>query len=106
VGRYQYVALLVGCLAVTAPLELLLGARVYRHPLRLAQTLLLPVVVFYAWDAIAIHRHVWSFARRFSTGVLLPARVPLEELAFFVVVPICALLTFEAVERLAGARRG
>ena len=34
------------------------------------------------------------------SGLLLPGRLPLEELLFFVVVPLCAILTFEAVRRL------
>ena len=104
VGRFQYVVLLLGCLALTAPLELLLHAHVYRNPLRLARTLVVPVVLFYAWDAIAIRRNVWSFAERYTTGWLLPLHVPLEELIFFIVIPICALLTFEAVEWLEGRR--
>lgn len=105
-GRWEYFAVLAGCLIVTSPLELVLGAHVYRRPVRLVRTLVLPLLVFYVWDAIAIHRHVWDFASRFTTGWHVPPGVPLEEMAFFVIVPLCALLTFEAVDRLAGRRRG
>jgi hypothetical protein len=31
---------------------------------------------------------------------MLPGAVPVEELAFLVVIPTCALLTFEAVQAL------
>jgi lycopene cyclase domain-containing protein len=92
---------MAGCLLLTLPLELL-GARVYRQPLRLVKALLPPVAVFLLWDAVAIHRDDWSFARRYVTGVRLPASIPIEELVFFVVIPICTLLTYETVRRLLG----
>jgi lycopene beta-cyclase len=106
VDRLEYLALMAGCLLITLPLELLLGAHVYRRPRRLLRTVAAPVLVFYVWDVVAIHRDVWWFAERFTSGVVLPARVPLEELVFFVVIPICGLLTFEAVERMTGRRNG
>jgi hypothetical protein len=36
------------------------------------------------------------------TGVVLPGGVPLEELVFFVVVPLAAVLTLEAVRSARG----
>ncbi len=91
---------MAGCLLVTLPLELVLGARVYRDPRRLARALLPVVVVFLAWDAEAIARGTWTYSLAFTTGWLLPMRVPVEELVFFVVVPVCGLLTYEAVGRV------
>lgn len=106
VDRFEYLALMAGCLLITLPLEFLLGARVYRRPRRLLRTLAVPVLLFYVWDVVAIHRDVWWFAKSFTSGILLPARVPLEEFVFFVVIPVCGLLTFEAVERMTGRRNG
>ena len=94
-----YLALLVGCLVGTAPLEVLLHTRVYARWRRLVLALIPTVVVFVAWDLYAIHRHQWSYDRRWMTGVRLPGRLPLEELLFFVVIPTCAILTLEAVRR-------
>jgi hypothetical protein len=39
------------------------------------------------------------------TGWRLLGALPVEELAFFVAVPICALLTYEAVKIVLGAAR-
>jgi lycopene cyclase domain-containing protein len=97
-----YLALLAGCLLATAPLEIVLGARVWRRPLRLVLTLLPVVVLFTAWDLYAISRHHWSYDRAQTSDVLLPGRLPLEELLFFVVVPICSVLTLEAVRTVRG----
>jgi lycopene cyclase domain-containing protein len=97
-----YLALLAGCLLATAPLEIVLGARVWRRPLRLVLTLLPVVVLFTAWDLYAISRHHWSYDKAQTSGVLLPGRLPLEELLFFVVIPICSILTLEAVRTVRG----
>jgi len=103
---WLYLGLLAACLLVTLPLELVLGARVYRQPRRLALTLLPVVVVFSAWDVAAIHAGHWSYDPRQTVDLLLPGRLPVEELLFFVVVPTCSLLTFEAVRRMTGWRAG
>jgi len=95
--RFQYLAVLAGCLLVTLPLELVIGARVYRQPRRLLAALLPAVVLFVVWDVVAIDRGHWWYNPRYVTGWSLPWALPVEELAFFVVIPICALLTYEAV---------
>jgi lycopene beta-cyclase len=101
--RYHYLFVLLACLAVTLPLEVVLGARVYRQPRRLVLTLLVAMTPFVVWDLVGIARGHWRFADRFTLGLELPGGMPVEELAFFVVVPICTLLTHQAVRRL-GAR--
>ena len=94
--RYQYLLLMAGCLLITLPLEFVLRARVYRRPVRLLAALLPMLVVFLAWDAIGIVRGHWWYSLEYTTGIR-PARVPLEEYVFFIVIPVCALLTYEAV---------
>lgn len=94
--HYHYLALLAGCLLITLPLEFVLRARVYRRPVRLALALLPTVVGFVLWDLVGIVRGHWSYSERFTSGIMLGA-MPLEELLFFLVIPICGLLTYEAV---------
>ncbi len=97
-----YVGMLAFCLLGTLPLELWLGVRVYRQWRRLLLTLLPVVAVFLVWDLYAIAAGHWDFDSSQLLGVVLPGGVPLEELLFFVVVPTCALLAFEAVRRVRG----
>jgi lycopene beta-cyclase len=107
--RYQYLLLMGACLLITLPLELVLGARVWRRPRRLLRALWLPLVLFTVWDVAAIARDHWSYSPAYTTGWLLPLELPVEELVFFVVIPICGLLTLEAVRSLVGrfgGRRG
>ncbi|MGC3994658.1 MAG: lycopene cyclase domain-containing protein [Propionicimonas sp.] len=103
--RAEYLLLMAACLLVTLPLEFALRARVYRRPLRLLLALAPVVVVFMVWDAIAIARDHWGYNPARTTGILLPASVPLEELVFFVVIPLCGLLTYEAVGTVLARRR-
>lgn len=92
-----YLLVMAGCLVVTLPLELGLGARVYRRWRRLGLTLLPVLVVFLTWDVFAIHAGFWSY--RHLCGLRI-GNLPVEEVVFFIVVPTCALLTFEAVRRI------
>jgi lycopene cyclase domain-containing protein len=103
VHRYQYLLLMAACLLVTLPLEVVFGARVWRQPLRLALAILPVAAAFSLWDVAAIAHHQWAFARRYVTGWQLPGRLPIEEVVFFLVIPICAVLTFEVVSRAARA---
>jgi lycopene cyclase domain-containing protein len=100
--RFQYLLLMVLCLVVTLPLEFLFGARVWRRPRRLAAALAVPVLIFVVWDVVAIARDHWGYNPKYVTGWKLPFDLPVEELVFFVVIPVCSLLTLEAVRRVLG----
>ncbi len=98
--RFQYLLLMAGCLVITLPLEFVLGARVWRSRRRLFMALCPAVAIFVAWDIFAIAREHWGYNPRYVTGWRLPGKLPFEELVFFVVIPICSLLTYEAVGRV------
>jgi lycopene cyclase domain-containing protein len=89
VSHLTYLALLVGCLVVTAPLELLLAV-------------LPEFVVFVAWVLYAIAHGHWRYDGAQTLGVRLPGGIPVEEVLFFLVVPVCAVLAFEAVRTVTG----
>lgn len=95
--HWSYAAILLACLIGTAPLEFLLHTRVYARWRRLLLTIAPVFVVFVAWDLWAIHVGAWWYDPARTLGVRLPGRIPLEEIAFFVVIPVCSILTLEAV---------
>lgn len=97
--RWQYLIVLAACLLITAPLEVF-GAGVYRQPRRLLYAVSPVAVVFVCWDLLAIVADVWTYNARYLTGVEIFGVIPLEELLFFLVIPICGLLTFSAVEHI------
>ncbi len=91
-----YLLVLAGCLVATLPLELVFLARVYKR-LPLALAAIAPVaVVFIGWDYLAAHAGWWHFDKDFVLGLMVGI-LPFEELLFFLVVPLCAILTLEGV---------
>jgi lycopene cyclase domain-containing protein len=102
--RFHYLILMGVCLVGTLPLEFAFEARVWRRPRRLAVALVPSLALFLAWDVWATARGTWSFSPRYTVGITLPGGVAVEELAFFIVVPVCALLTLEAVRNIAAGR--
>jgi lycopene cyclase domain-containing protein len=104
VDRLQYLLLMGACVLVTLPLEFLFEARVWRSPRRLLVALAPAFAVFVAWDLWASATGTWSFNPRYTIGVELPGGMVVEELVFFTVIPVCALLTLEAVRNLLAGR--
>ncbi len=100
VDRYQYVVVMTACLVLTLPLEFLFGARVWRRPKRLLVAIVPVLAVFTFWDLWASAHGTWTFDRRYTVGVTLPGGMAVEELLFFVTIPICTLLTLEAVRNI------
>ena len=98
--QFQYLLLMACCLLITLPLEFALRARVYRRVAGLAFALIPVLIIFSIWDIVGIVRDHWSYSPRFTTGWKLIFGMPVEELVFFVVVPICGLLTYEAVGQM------
>jgi lycopene cyclase domain-containing protein len=106
-SHWSYVAMLAFCLAGTLPLVPAFRLRTLRQPRRLLLTVVLAASPFVLWDVYATRAGHW----RFDAAQTLPWRVaglPLEEIAFFVVIPLAAVLTYEAVQVVrtrGGARR-
>jgi lycopene cyclase domain-containing protein len=105
VRHLTYLAVLAGCLGGALWLEVVVRTRVLRRWRRLLLTLAPVAAVFLAWDAYAVARGHWSFDPAQTIGVVV-ARVPVEEVLFFLVVPLCAVLAFEAVRAVRGWRAG
>jgi len=100
--HWAYVAMLAFCLAGTLPLVPAFRLQVLKQPRRLLLTVALAGTPFVLWDLWATHVGHWWF----DGGQTLPWRVaglPLEEIGFFVVIPVVSVLTLEGVR---AARRG
>ena len=96
-GKLSYIAVLIGCLLGSGWLELVLRTRVYRRAIRLVLSIIPVLIVFTLWDIYAISQGHWTFDPRYVTGIIAVANVPLEEILFFIAIPICAVLTLEGV---------
>ncbi len=101
-GQFSYVAVLVFVLVGSMWLEFALRTRVFKRPRRLLLTVLPVTLPFLVWDAYAISQGHWWFDTDRILGVYLPGGIPLDELLFFIVIPIASILTLEAVRSVRG----
>jgi lycopene cyclase domain-containing protein len=69
----------------------------YRYPVRLIYAIGFPFIVFIAWDVFAVSRGHWSFNENYTTGFRIFS-LPVEEILFFIIIPFCALFTWEVVK--------
>ena len=78
-------------------LEVFLKVGVLRRLKRAALSIVPSSLIFLVWDYYAVRNHHWSFDKDQVVGIFGPAGIPLEEFLFFIVVPLAALMTIEAV---------
>lgn len=78
-------------------LEIIFKVGVIRRWKRAFSSILPVSALFIIWDAYAIEQGHWFFDREQILGIFGPFGIPLEEYLFFIVVPMAALLTIEAV---------
>lgn len=81
-------------------LELVLKVRVLRRIRRIAMSVTPPALFFLIWDAIAVSRNQWHFDIRQVLGIYGPFHLPIEEYLFFLIVPLAAIMTLEAVRNV------
>ena len=94
-----YLAVLVGIFLASAWLEVVVRTRVFTRWKRLLLTLAGTIPLLVLWDWYAISREHWHFHMMtgWEIGIL-----PVEELLFFIVVPIAGILSLEAVRAVKG----
>ena len=100
-GHLSYLAVLGFIVLGTVWLEYFLRTRVLRRSRRLLMSVLPVLAVFLVWDLYAISSGHWTFSDELTTGLAL-GDLPLEEVLFFVVVPVASILTLEAVRSARG----
>jgi lycopene cyclase domain-containing protein len=58
------------------------------------------LLIYLAWDFWAVTKGSWYFDREQTVGLYLFARLPIEEVLFFIVVPLMVVLTYLALIKL------
>ena len=98
----SYVGVLIFVLVASLWLEVVLRTRVLARWRRLLLVLAVVVWPFLLWDAYAIAQGHWWFDTARILGIYLPGEVPVDELLFFLVIPLASVLTLEAVRSVKG----
>jgi len=105
-AHLAYVGVLAFILVGSLWLEFVLRTRVLRRALRLSLALLPTLVLFVLWDAYAIAEGHWDFDLDQVIGWQVVSGVPIDEVLFFIIVPLAAILTLEAVRAVRGWSAG
>jgi lycopene cyclase domain-containing protein len=92
-----YMAMITFTIVGSFWLEIFLKVGVLRRIRRAALSILPISTLFIIWDVYAISRGHWHFDRDQVLGIFTPGGIPFEEILFFVVVPLAAIMTIEAV---------
>jgi lycopene cyclase domain-containing protein len=98
--HYFFVLAFIGFCAVGVNL----GFRI-RIASKLQQFLLvdaLIMVLYLSWDVWAVSKKSWYFDSTQIIGLQLFGRLPIEEVLFFVIVPLTGVLTYLALLKLTG----
>jgi lycopene cyclase domain-containing protein len=101
-SHFAYIGVLIFCLIGTGWLELAMRTRVYRRWNRLLLAVLPVTALFTLWDKYAIAQTHWTFDAKYISTVTVWGTIPLDEILFFIVIPICAILTLEGVRSAHG----
>ena len=95
--KFGYFAMLVFTIFGSFWLEIFIKVKVLKR-IKLSLMAITPVaLLFLIWDAYAIKSGHWFFDTKQIVGIYGPGKIPIEEYLFFLIVPIAAIMTIEAV---------
>jgi lycopene cyclase domain-containing protein len=97
-ANFSYLAMLLFTVFSSWWLEFAFKIKVLRRPRKLLLSILPVSAFFLVWDAFAIHQKHWTFDSDQILGFYGPLDIPIEEFAFFIIIPIAAILTLEGVK--------
>ena len=100
VEKYGYLAMLSFTVVASFWLEFVFKVRVLRRYKRALMSIVPPAIFFLMWDAIAVSFGQWQFDHKQVIGVYGPFHLPIEEYLFFLIVPLAAIMTLEAVQNV------
>jgi len=58
------------------------------------------LAVYLFWDYWAIEKNIWSFDPAQTTGLKVLGIIPIEEVLFFIIVPLMTIITYLALINL------
>ncbi len=58
------------------------------------------LAIYLAWDFWAVAKGSWFFDKEQTLGIYIFSRLPIEEILFFILVPLMVVLTYLALIKL------
>ena len=99
--KSQYLYLTINLLCILLPLLASVWFRgaFYKTWKALIPAILLPAILFVAWDEIFTQLGIWGFNPKYYTGLTLGS-LPIEEILFFICIPFACLFTYYAFKNI------
>jgi lycopene cyclase domain-containing protein len=104
--HFHYALVLIFILACAFGVNLSFRLKILRQWRTFLLTDLVIVLIYGAWDIWAIDKHNWYFDRAQIVDFDLFKRLPVEELLFFILVPLMVVITYRALLKLTGWEYG
>lgn len=101
-AHYSYVLLFITLCAIFVTLTFKIRVPNFWRVFFLTDVVVL--LVYLAWDFWAISRRNWYFDQDQILGIYLFAKIPIEEMLFFIIVPLMTIITYLALQKLTGWR--
>lgn len=95
----DYLILILLAVAVTLPLEFIGRMGIYGRYRATLIALSTPILVFIAWDIVFASTDLWNFSKKHTYDLRIFS-LPIEEILFFIFIPLAALLTYHAVSHM------
>lgn len=74
-----------------------------KHMKAILFSLLATMIVFTAWDMWAVEQKHWSFGLQHTLNILI-GNQPIEEIAFFLVIPFFGIVLWEMIRKFTQTR--
>ena len=98
--HYAYVLIFIGLCAIGVNFGFKLQFSKKIKLFLLTDSLIL--VIYLIWDFWAVSKGSWFFDSKQILGIMLLGKLPIEEVLFFIIVPLMTVLTFLALTKLTG----
>lgn len=99
-AKYQYLLVLafIGACAIFITTVFRIRVRKFWYLFLLTDFVIL--TIYLIWDYWAISKKTWYFDGQQILGIKIFEIIPIEEILFFVLVPLTSLLTYLALKKL------
>jgi lycopene cyclase domain-containing protein len=102
----RYLYLVINFLSIIFPFLFSFHPKLqfYKRWKYLWPSILIPAIIFIAWDMAYTKLGVWGFNERYLTGIYF-FNLPIEEVLFFICIPYACSFTYESVNVISGRER-
>jgi len=100
VGHFTYLAVLAFIAVCAIVVNFLFRIRISRQWKTFLQVDLIIIALYGTWDIWAAARKAWYFDDRQVIGIKLFWLLPIEEILFFILVPLMVLISIQSLEKI------